>query len=252
VPDTCHPEENLSVSYKGLSSQIGAKMGLFSERETGSDPSLGWQLAAGQAGTLTFVAPAQPGQYLFRIYDKTGQRIASSTVFTVVRSITDVASPSTGSPASMGSQAKQPVVRTPSAAGKIGNLKDRSPDLTCGENLIVSGMNGYKINECVKRYDEAVILVHPDPAESQNLRFEGEKTSVVYAWAENGTSPGELQIRRVYMSAAKKLGAKVLVDRSRYTAFELTESGKTTYFAIEIFNDGRDINFMSIEPEEEN
>jgi hypothetical protein len=83
-------------------------------------------------------------------------------------------------------------------------------------------------------------------------RFEGEKTSVVYAWAENGASPGELQIRRVYMSAAKKLGAKVLVDRSLYTAFELTESGKTTYFAIEIFNDGRDINFMSIEPEEEN
>jgi hypothetical protein len=113
-------------------------------------------------------------------------------------------------------------------------------------------MSGYKINECKKRYDEAVILVNPDPEASQNPRFEGEKTSVIYTWAEEGVAPSDLQIRRAYSNEAKKLGAKVLVNRTGYTGFELTGSGNTAYFAVEIFNDGRDVNFMSIEPEEEN
>jgi hypothetical protein len=125
-------------------------------------------------------------------------------------------------------------------------------DLTCGDNLIIPGMNGYKINECKKRYDEAVILVNPDPEASQNPRFEGEKTSVVYTWAEEGVAHSDLQIRRAYSNEAKRLGAKILVDRAGYTGFELKASGKTVYFAVEIFNDGRDINFMSIEPEVQN
>jgi hypothetical protein len=252
VPDTCHSEDNLSISYKDLFPQVGAKMGLFSERETGADPKLGWQVVAGQSGTLKFNAPMQPGRYLFRIYDKNGQRIASSTVFTVVRSITDVAAPSTEPPASLDSQAKTPTVQAPVALGKAGNLSGRSPDLTCGDSLIIPGMNGYKINECKKRYDEAVILVNPDPDASQNLRFEGEKTSVIYTWTAEGTSPSELQVRRSYGKEAKRIGAKVLVDRPGYTGFEFTKSGKTVYFAVEIFNDGRDVNFISIEPEAQN
>jgi hypothetical protein len=250
VPDSCHTEDNLSVSYRGLSPQVGTKMGLFSEREGGVDPKLGWQIAIGQSGTLQFVAPVQPGRYLFRIYDKNGEIIISSTIFTVVRSITDVAAPSEET--ALGSRAKQPIVQAPAALGKAGTLRDRSPDLTCGDSLVIPGMNGYKINDCKKRYDEAVILVNPDPDASKNPRVEGEKTSVVYTWTAEGASPSDLQIRRAYGNEAKRLGAKVLVDRSGYAGFEFIKSGKTAYFAVEIFNDGRDINFMSIEPEAQN
>jgi hypothetical protein len=52
------------------------------------------------------------------------------------------------------------------------------------------------------------------------------------------------------MSAARKIGAKVIVDRERYTAFELTKSGHKAYAAIEVFNDGRSITFTSIEPDD--
>lgn len=106
VPDTCHPEDSLSVSYKGLSPQVGSKMGLFSEQEGGADPKLGWQAVAGQSGTLKFIAPTQAGRYLFRLYDRTGQKIVSSKIFTVVRTLTNVATPSAEPPSGPGRQGK--------------------------------------------------------------------------------------------------------------------------------------------------
>lgn len=130
------------------------------------------------------------------------------------------------------------------------NLKDRVPDKNCGKNLIFNGLDGYSMDDCVKRYDEALILLDEAPESERNPRYEGEKTSVRFAWPEEaGVSPSDLQIRRLYKNEAKTIGAKILVDRPRYTAFELTRSGKKVYVAVEIFNDGRNILFMSIEPE---
>lgn len=106
------------------------------------------------------------------------------------------------------------------------------------------------MDECIKQNDEAVILLDEAPDSERNPRYEGEKTSVRYAWPEEaGASPGDIQIRRLYKNDAKTIGARILVDRPGYTAFELTRSGKKVYVSVETSNGGRNILFMTIEPE---
>lgn len=142
------------------------------------------------------------------------------------------------------------LIKKRSLAMNTSDLKDRVPDKNCGKDLIVSGLDGYSMDECTKQNDEAVILLDAAPDSERNPRYQGEKTSVLYSWPEEGgTSPGDVQIRRMYKNDAKTIGAKILVDRPGYTAFVLTRSGKKVYVAVETSNGGRNIHFMSIEPE---
>jgi hypothetical protein len=246
VPASCNPGDMLKVAYRGLPSQIGSKMGLFSENEAGSDPQLGRQAVTGSSGTLSFNAPAQPGRYLFKIFDRSGTIVVKSPVFTLIRKITaDAAAETTASYSG-------PLAGPVASAGlkTAGNLQDRLPALSCADSLPIKGIQGYAIDNCVKRYDEARVLINPNPEAPENLRLEGEKTSVIYEWPPTaGTSPSIIQVKRYFSQEARRLGATVLADSPGYTAFELIRSGKKTYLSIDVYNDGQTINFMVIEPE---
>ena len=246
VPQTCHPGEALTVSYKGLKPQLGAKMGLFGEKETGSKPALGWKTVAGASGTLAFIAPSKPGRYLFKIYDKNGKTLMKSPVFTAVQVI--VPDVPAGTEAGPGAAAVEgPRVST--GVEKEASLHGRMPSVNCADTLPVKGMEGYTIVNCVKRFDEARLLIDPDPEAPKNPRYEGEKTTVVYEWSGEGVSPGVTQVKRHFAREAGGVGSKVLGERQNFGAYELTRSGNKSYLSIDVYNDGRTVHVMIIEPE---
>lgn len=245
VPSTCHPEDPLKISYKGLTPQLGLKMGLFGEKETGTNPALGWKAVTGTSGTLAFNAPVNSGRYLFKIFDKKGTIVVKSSIFTVIKTIATASSAADNSIS----------VKPPAASAAVkphGDLMTRLPDVNCADTLLIKGMQGYKMDNCVKRFDEAWVFFNAEQDSSSNPRFEGEKTTVNYSWESETPSPSLIQVKRYFSQEAKRLGATVVVDRPNYSAFELNQSGKMVYVSVEIFNDGRTVNFMAIEPEVEN
>jgi hypothetical protein len=245
VPSTCDSEEPMTISYKGLSPQPGSKMGLFGEKERGTNPALGWKAATGASGTLTFNAPVKSGRYLFKIFDRMGNIMVKSSIFTVKKTIATTSS-GTDNPMSV----KPPIA---SAAVKPhGDLMTRLPDVNCADTLLINGMQGYKIDNCVKRFDEAWVFFNEEPDSDANPRFEGEKTTVIYEWPTETPSPSIIQVKRYFAQEARRLGGTVIVDRPNYSVFGITRSGKTVYVSIDVYNDGQSINFMTIEPEVEN
>jgi hypothetical protein len=247
VPSTCHPGDTLSVSYKGLTPQLGLKMGLFGEKEGGSNPALGWKSVAGASGTLSFTASPIPGRYIFRIYDKNGKTLVKSHVFTSVQTIADASAPGTAS--GLGASAAVDGPRVSTGVEKAEDLHVRKPSDDCAGTLVIKGMEGYKMASCVKRFDEARILIDPDPEAPGNPRYEGEKTTVVYEWAGEGVSPSVTQVKRYFSREAGRLGSKMIGDRQNFGAYELTRSGNKAYMSIDVYNDGRTVHVMFIEPE---
>jgi hypothetical protein len=250
VPKTCHPGEALTVSYKGLKPQLGAKMGLFGEKETGSKPALGWKTVAGAAGTLAFTAPSAPGRYLFKIFDKNGMILMKSPVFTTVQVIVpDVPAVTAAGPGAAAVEGS--LVSTGVKQNRARDLRPKTitGETSCEDSILFPNMPGYAIAECVKRFDEAVFLLNGNPESPENPRYEGEKISVTYEWQGDGPSPSELKVRRTYAKEAKKLGGTVLVDRNRFTAFTLGSQGQNIHASVEVYNDGRTVVLTVIEPE---
>jgi hypothetical protein len=245
VPSTCRPSETISVSYRGLKPQLGLKMGLFGEKEAGSNPSLGWKTVAGASGTLKFTASTKPGRYLFKIYEKSGKVLMKSPVFTTVQTLVP--------DASVGNTAKPAAdvagSRVSTGVKTASDLHGRTPSVNCADTLPVQGMEGYSIANCVKRFDETRLLIDPDPEAPKNPRYEGEKTTVVYEWAGDGVSPSVIQVKRHYAKEAGRIGSKVLGERQNFGAYELTRSGNKSYLSIDVYNDGRTVHVMMIEPE---
>lgn len=267
----------VTVSFKCAMAQPGLKMGFFSVNESGINPKLGSKAVSGTSGTLQFTAPDQ-GRYLFKIYDPSGHILASSLIFTVTRSAslgmtttssgTLVTAPlNTTKPLTLKPE-KLPVIPKPvspnrlpktaamikkrSAAMDTYDEKDRAMLDKCLKNLMFSGLDGYSVDTCSNGHDEAMIFLDENPDSERNLRFEGQVTQVRYAWPEEaGDPPGDKQIRNMYKNEAKTLGAKVLVDRPGYTAFELKEFGDARYVGIGIRNNGQTIDYMSVESETE-
>jgi hypothetical protein len=245
VPSTCDSEEPMTISYKGLSPHPGSKIGLFGEKERGTNPALGWKAATGASGTLTFNAPVKSGRYLFKIFDRTGNIVVKSSIFTVNKTIATT-STATDNPMSV-----KPSI-TSGAVKPHGGLMERRPAVNCADTLLFNGLQGYKIDNCVKRFDEARVFFTEEPDSGANPRFEGEKTTVIYEWPSGTPSPSIIQVKRYFAQEAKRLGGAVIVDRPNYSAFEITRSGNTVYVSIDVYNDGQTVNFMAIEPEVKN
>jgi hypothetical protein len=118
----------------------------------------------------------------------------------------------------------------------------------CEDHGLFTRMKNYYIPDCVKNYDQALILLSEEVDSPMNLKPEGEKTFIRYQYGESaGTAPSYLQIRRNYQNAAKALKAKILVDRDRYTAMQIDKNGVQIYISIELFNDGRNISLTILE-----
>jgi hypothetical protein len=252
VPSSCRSGETLSVSYKCALAQPALKMGLFGVNESGVNPKLGWKDATGTSGTLSFKSPEQTGRYLFKLYSQTAGVKLSSPVFTVIKAVASTIGSSVEGSMISPVDANVPSSIRADALDKGGawNPNDRSPDANCAQNLPLKVMNGYSVAECAKDYGESVILLDESPASQRNMRIKGMRSLVRYVWeGDAGACPADAQIKRSYISAARKIGAKILVDRPRYTAFELTVSGKKSYASVETLNGGRSIVFISIEPE---
>lgn len=240
----------VAVSYQCALAQANLKMGFFSVNESGINPRLGSQAVSGTSGTLQFTAPDQ-GRYLFKIYDTNGHILASSPVFSITRSVAiGVTAPSSDTVAGTSANSASSLSVTPGVLNNAGALNAADSAGECTQNLTFKGISGYHVEECYKRNEETVILMDEAPASSRNLRLKGEKTYVKYVWTENGRpSPNASQVKSVYMKAANQMGAKVLVDRPDYSAFEMTVSKKKTYASVETSQGGRVIVFISAGPE---
>lgn len=257
TPATCSAHAKLTVNYKDVAFQSGMRMGLFAVNEAGSTPKAGSQAINGSEGTLNFTAPAEQGRYVFRIFDAGGKMILSGKAFTVAGSISGVASAVSGTSMAADTALSGKNGRNSNRIGSMdvqNTAKDLRPmrittEASCETSIPFPGMPGYSIVECVKRFDEAVILLNEDPESPGNPRYEGEKVCVKYEWAGDGPSPSEHQIRRTYAKEAKKLGANVLKDRHRFTAFTLAGQDRNAHASVEIFNDGRTVVLTVIEPE---
>jgi hypothetical protein len=257
TPSTCSAQANLTVNYKDVAFQPGMRMGLFSENEGGANPKAGSRPIDGPSGSLSFTAPKEWGRYVFKIVDTGGRIILSGKVFTVTASVSAVVPPSSGSVTAADTALPAKNDRKPGRTGSRdvqNTAKDLRPtkipqETSCENSICFPDMPGYQIVECVKRFDEAVILLNEDPESPGNPRYEGEKIRVKYEWTGDGPSPSELQVRRVYAKEAKKLGGSVLSDRNRFAAFTLSSQGRDTHASVEIFNDGRTVVLTVIEPE---
>jgi OmpA-OmpF porin, OOP family len=118
----------------------------------------------------------------------------------------------------------------------------------CKDHPLFTRMKNYYIEQCEKKFDQALIMIDEDPDSPKNLKPEGDRTIVKYQYQESaGTAPSYLQIRRNYQNAAKPLNAKILVDRERYTALQIEKNGARIYIGLELFNDGRTINLTIVE-----
>jgi len=118
----------------------------------------------------------------------------------------------------------------------------------CTDHPLFTRMKNYYISACEKNFDQALILIDEEPDSPKNLRPEGDKTFISYQYPESaGSSASYLQIRRNYQKAGKKLRAKILVDRDRYTAMQIDQNGSRIYVGLELFNDGRAIGLTILE-----
>lgn len=254
TPSTCPAGASLTVAYKDVAFQPGMRLGLYAENEGGTNPKAGSKAIDGPSGTLDFTAPAERGRYVFRIVDGAGKVVLSGKAFSVAASISVDAPVASGSPRVTDTALAGKKDRN---LGRIGSgtvretAKDLRPETSCADSVLFSHMPGYQIVECVKRFDEAVILLNEDPEAPGNPRYEGEKIRVKYEWAGDGPSPSELQIRRTYAKEAAKLGARVLADRNRFSAYTIDDTGRNSHAAVEVFNDGRTVVLTVIEPEPE-
>lgn len=248
TPETSVLNAPLNVSYKDVPFQQGMKIGLFSENGGSASQASGLWDIHGPSGTLSVNAPSNHGRYVFRLVDAQGQIRLSGKMITVIPSISSEAPVATGTTV-------KPETRIPGKAdSKVASVNIRpgrniKPDTNCGPSLSLPAMEGYAIAECVKRFDEGLILMNADPESVENPRYEGEKTTVKYEWMGDGPSPSELKIRKTYENAAKDLGANVRVNRNRYTAFTVSEKSQNNHVAVEIFNDGRTVILTVIESE---
>jgi len=134
-------------------------------------------------------------------------------------------------------------------AGLLSSLPAAAQDAEgCKDHPLFTRIKGYALTACETKFDAADILVSEEPDSPRNLHPEGDKTYLAYSFAEEGrTAPSYLQIRRNYQNAAKTLGAKVLADRSTYTAFLIQRTGGTVYASVAMFNDGRDFQVTVLE-----
>lgn len=118
----------------------------------------------------------------------------------------------------------------------------------CKDHPLFTRMSGYQINACEKKFEQLVVRLDEDPDAARNLRPEGERTVLKYAFDEaRGTPPGFLQVLRNYQNAAKAKGGAVLVEHPRYTALKFTPEGRTVYAAVEVFNEGRNVELTVLE-----
>ncbi len=257
TPSTCPAGASLTVTYKDVAFQPGMRLGLYAENEGGTNPKAGSKAIDGPSGTLDFTAPAERGRYVFRIVDGAGKVVLSGKAFSVAASISAEAPVASGTPrmtdTALAGKKDRDLGRIGSATvqktAKDLRPETITPEISCADSVHFAHMPGYQIVECVKRFDEAVILLNEDPEAPDNPRYEGKKIRVKYEWAGDGPSPSELQIRRTYAREAAKLGARVLADRNRFSAFTIDSSGRNCHAAVEIFNDGRTVELTVIEPE---
>ncbi len=78
------PGESLEVSFAGSREQVRAWIGLFRQGASDRQYSLWQYTESGSSGSLTFVAPAEPGVYEFRMFEGSGyDLLAVSTPFEV-------------------------------------------------------------------------------------------------------------------------------------------------------------------------
>lgn len=118
----------------------------------------------------------------------------------------------------------------------------------CTDHPLFTRMRNYYISACEKKFDQALIMINEEPDSTNNLRPEGDKTFISYQYPESaGSSASYLQIRRNYQNAGKKLRAKILVDRDRYTAMQIDQNGSRIYVGLELFNDGQTIGLTILE-----
>jgi hypothetical protein len=118
----------------------------------------------------------------------------------------------------------------------------------CTDHPLFTRMKKYYISSCEKTFDKALIMMSEEPDSPLNLRPEGNKTFIIYQYPDlTGSSASYLQIRRNYQNAGKKLNAKILVDRERYTAMQIDQNGSRIYVGLELFNDGHTINLTILE-----
>lgn len=131
----------------------------------------------------------------------------------------------------------------------FSGLAFAEPDFEgCTDHPLFTRMKNYYISACEKNFDQALIMINEEPDSPENLRPEGDKTFISYQYPESvGSSASYLQIRRNYQNAGKKLKAKILVDRDRYTAMQIDQNGSRIYVGLELFNDGRNISLTILE-----
>ncbi len=118
----------------------------------------------------------------------------------------------------------------------------------CKDHPLFTRMAGYQINACEKKFEQMVVRMDEDPDAARNLRPEGDRTLLKYEFDESkGTPPSFLQVLRNYQNAAKAKGGAVLVEHPRYTALKFTPEGRTVYAAVEVFNEGRNVELTVLE-----
>ncbi len=251
APSTQTASGMMTVSYRCAVAQPDLNMGLFGANESGTNPKLGWKAATDTSGTLSFKAPGQAGRYLFKLYRQNGAVLASSPVFTVMGAAASIAgtmSENTLNPAVDSARLNLGKKVLPGKAGFPG-IESDSQETDCARNLPLNSMNGYSVSQCTADTGETMIYVDENTASARNIRSTGERKRATYVWAgEAGACPGDAQVKRFYMAAAKKAGAKTLVDRPRYSAFEFTGPNGKTYASVETLNNGRTVMFISVTP----
>lgn len=118
----------------------------------------------------------------------------------------------------------------------------------CQDHPLFTRMAGYQIHACEKKFEQLVVRLDEDPEAARNLRPEGDRTVLKYAFDESKvTPPGFMQVLRNYQNAAKAKGGAVLAEHPRYTALKFTPEGRTVYAAIEVFNEGRNLELTVLE-----
>lgn len=111
----------------------------------------------------------------------------------------------------------------------------------CADHPLFTRMNGFSIFQCKKTYDQLGINIDTNPKSANNLKPEGDLTSIGYIFKkspEQPSPPSDLQVMRNYQNAAKQKGGEVLVDRPGYTAIKFKRDSGTVYAVVRTGNGG--------------
>ncbi len=120
----------------------------------------------------------------------------------------------------------------------------------CQDHPFLTRMPHFSIEDCSAAFDALELTVGLNAEEEEQLKtVEGQVTRISYCIEDGSQAPSDLQIRRNYESAIKKIGGSVIYNGDNCLCARTVKNGQEIWIAVRVFNGGETIQLAIAEIE---